>query len=161
MAAGKALDAMCGKNHMGCMPASALESLLRNIVQDEWGFKGAIISDSSEEKNSSGAFAVVAGLTEFDTMTKAYISGSGSLTPEKISSDATLFTAVREACHRNLYLFANTSLTNNLSSDTVVANQMTWYQITMIIITIVIAVLLAGAVAMQLIGKKTRQKVVK
>lgn len=161
MAAGKALDAMCGKNHMGCMPASALESLLRNIVQDEWGFKGAIISDSSEEKNSSGAFAVVAGLTEFDTMTKAYISGSGSLTPEKISSDATLFTAVREACHRNLYLFANTSLTNNLSSDTVVANQMTWYQITMIIITIVIAVLLAGAVAMQLIGKKTRQKEVK
>lgn len=161
MAAGEALDAMCGKNHMGCMPASALEGLLRNIVQDEWGFKGAIISDSSEEKNGSGAFAVVAGLTEFDTMSKDYISGSGSLTPEKISQDAVLFEAVREACHRNLYLFANTSLTNSLSSTTTVSQDMTWYQAAMISITVVLAVLLAGSICMQLLYRRKSKKEVK
>ncbi len=154
MAAGGALDAMCGKNHMGCLPASATAGLLQGIVEDEWGYRGAIISDSSEERNGSGAFSVIAGLTEFDTMSRDYITGSGSLAPEKIKNDAVLFEAMREACHRNLYLFANTSLINNLSSDTTISASMAWYQITMLAITGAIgAAALASFVLMIKTGK--------
>lgn len=152
MAAGGALDTMAGKNLLGCLPASATQGLLRGIVVDEWGFHGAVISDSSAETNGSGAFSVVAGLTEFDTMTKDYITGSGSLAPEKIAKDAVLFAAMREACHRNLYLFANTSLMNKLSGDTVIEAAMAWYQIAMIVITCVLAAATVGSFVMMISG---------
>lgn len=158
MAAGGALDAMCGKNLMGCMPASATAGLLQNIVQEEWGYRGAIISDSSAEKNGSGAFAVIAGLTEFDTMSRDYISGSGSLTPEKVGGDPTLFEAVREACHRNIYLFANTSLMNGLSSDTTITAAMAWYQVAMICVTSVVGAAALASFVMMILARNKQKR---
>ena len=160
MAAGGALDCMTAKNLMGLKPAAALSELLQNVVMDEWGFFGAIISDSSTETNGSGAYCVIAGLTQFDTMTKDYISGSGSLAPEKLAEDGKLFAATKEACHRNLYFLVNTSLVNGLSEDTIVESTMPWYQIAIIVIDVVFAVATVGGFIMMFLSNRKRKKAI-
>lgn len=101
---------------------------------------------------------MIAGLTEFDTMSRDYISGSGSLTPEKVGGDPTLFAAVREACHRNIYLFANTSLMNGLSSETTVTAAMAWYQTAMICVTSVVGACALASFVLMILARNKQKK---
>ena len=73
--------------------------------------------------------------------------------------DAVLFKAVREACHRNLYLWANTWLAASVSYGTKVKKSITWYQTTAISIMVVFGALTVASLVWQIvIDTKNKKK---
>lgn len=155
---GEAHCTMCSKNRLGCLYVGAFEGLMRNILIGEWNYHGTVIADSASDGYVNGPKSVLRGTTEFDTMTSDFSGDNGSLSPAIISHDGELFAAMKEACHRNLYLWANTWLVNGLGETTVVSKDMAWYQKMMIGLTAGFAVLTAGTLTFFLIEKGRKSK---
>ena len=126
LASGHANCTMIAKNRLGCKYIGAMPGLMLNILVDEWGYHGTVIADSASDGYVNGPTSIINGTTEFDTNTTEFTTGS--LSPQAIGSDSVLFKAVKEACHRNLYLWANTWLTATVEKGTKVHQEMRWYQ---------------------------------
>ena len=104
-------------NRIGCIWGSAHTGMLTGVMRGEWGNKGMYISDNTTTHSyTSGIDGVLASNTLFDAMMgKQYAQyvneGEG---------DPVVANALREACHYNLYVFANSSAMNGLTTDSVV-----------------------------------------
>lgn len=132
MAAGSAYDCMAGKNNYGCYPVSGFSGLLCDIIQGEWNYRGSVITDSSTERDGLGAYYVLNGLTQFDTDSKAaFTKDGGSFANENVINDRVLFEALKEAAHRVIYFWSNTSVAGSVDAETQVVIVTPWYQTTM------------------------------
>lgn len=160
LAAGKAKCTMIAKNRLGCKYIGALEGLMKDILVNEWGYHGVVIADSASDGYVNGPTSIINGTTEFDTNTKEFTTGS--LSPKAIGSDGVLFQAVKEACHRNLYLWANTWLTSSVKVGEAVKQELPWYQKATIALASVTGALavasIAGFVVVSLKDKKPAKK---
>ncbi len=143
---GKANCTMIAKNRLGCKYIGAMPGLMLNILVDEWGYHGTVIADSASDGYVNGPTSIINGTTEFDTNTTEFTTGS--LSPQAIGSDSVLFKAVKEACHRNLYLWANTWLTATVEKGTKVHQEMRWYQTLGISISAVTGALFAASLGL-------------
>ncbi|MFA6861579.1 MAG: glycoside hydrolase family 3 C-terminal domain-containing protein [Bacilli bacterium] len=128
LASGKANCTMCAKNRLGAEYIGAVSGLMKDILVGEWNYHGVVIADSASDGYVNGPTSLINGTTEFDTNTTEFVTGS--LSPDNLSSDAVLFKAVKEACHRNLYLWANTWLTAEVKQGEKVSSALPWYQVT-------------------------------
>ncbi|MBQ9148119.1 MAG: glycoside hydrolase family 3 C-terminal domain-containing protein [Oscillospiraceae bacterium] len=90
------------------------KGLMTGIMREEWGNNGMSITDNVLVNYCNGVDAVMAGgVSTFDAMLW-YITAQ---LPE-YENDPVIVTAMREACHHNLYAMANSSGMNGLGADT-------------------------------------------
>lgn len=73
---------------------------------------------------------------------------TGPATFYLLEADADLYAAVREACHRNLYVIANSAEMNGLTSNMRIVTVLTPYQKALIAAIVVFGVLFAGSAAL-------------
>lgn len=125
---------MTSMNRIGCTWGSAHKGMLTEVMRNEWGNKGMYISDNTTTHTyTSGIDGVLAGNTLFDAMMgKQY-----SQYVKEGNGDATVANALRNACHYNLYVFANSSAMNGLTSETVVVKTTPVWEIALWVVTIV------------------------
>lgn len=134
---------MTSMNRIGCTWASADAGLLRGVFRGEWNNKGMYISDNTTMHTyTSGIDGVLGGNTLFDAMSgkqhKQFLSNG--------KEDATVVQALREACHYNLYVLANSNAMNGLTTDSVVKISRPAWWIGLRVITVVFIGLFAWQV---------------
>lgn len=156
LAAGNANCTMCAKNRLGCVYIGAFSGLMQDILVDEWGYRGVVIADSASDGYVNGPTSILNGTTEFDTNTTEFTDGS--LSASAIGSDGVLFAAVKEACHRNLYLWANTWLAASVEYGVKVKEENRWYQNAMLGVTIGLGVITVGALAWLAVDEILKRK---
>ena len=99
---------MSSFNSIGTQWAGANESLLTEVLRNEWGFHGAVITDAMDplaDFYMDLNRGIRTGLTQGLSMT----GGEGLITD---TDDANTVIALRNAAHENLYAAANSNAMN-------------------------------------------------
>lgn len=115
---GAALGIMSSFSRVGATPCNGSVALLKNVLRDEWGFKGLI---STDMMNNAGYFrpemCVYAGVTMIadfssnETMEQVNETWP-YFTIDRIGKDQTLVNAAREDMKYQLYAFAHSAAQN-------------------------------------------------
>ena len=88
---------------------------MTNIMRGEWGNNGMSITDNVITPMVTGADGVLAGVTTYDAM----LPNINNELP-KYENDPVIVSAMREACHHNLYALVNSSAMNGIGPDTTI-----------------------------------------
>ncbi len=113
---GNAGGTMVAYTRWGTTWSGANRGLMTNIMREEWGSKGLTITDNVLTQYVNGVDGLMAGgVSCFDAMLW-YVT---SQLP-KYKNDPVIVTAMREACHHNLYAIANSQAMNKITADTVI-----------------------------------------
>ncbi len=106
---------MTAYNRLGTSWAGGNYNLVTNVLRNEWGCEGKVITDncgSGELSYMNAADGVLSGGSIFDAM----MSREDHF--EQYRDDAVVVNAMREAAHRNLYATANSLAMNGIGLDT-------------------------------------------
>ena len=119
------LGIMTSYNRIGAVPSSANVAVMVNILRDELGFKGYNVTDfTGISLVAAPKESVLAGTTAF--------CGFGATvdywTPDALSGDAQMLSAIREDMHYTLYALANSAALNGTNSTTHSEDQPTWWR---------------------------------
>lgn len=107
---------MVAYTRWGAVWSGGNKGLMNNILRQEWGKKGLIITDNVLTTYVNGADGVISGgVSTFDAMLP-YVTNQ---LPE-YKDDPVIVTAMKEACHQNLYSIANSAGMNGIGPDTVI-----------------------------------------
>jgi beta-glucosidase len=147
---GNAHAVMSSFNRAGCGWTSANKGLITNILRDEFGFDGFVLTDMAD----SNGTAYMSCLDGMMAGTDAWLSSGKNHTFTSYKSNAAVCNAMREAAHRILYTMCNYSATmNGYSNNTRMVRVYTWIEITLITLVTVFSVCTACAIAMYCISK--------
>ncbi len=145
---------MTAYTRWGATWSGSNKGLMTGIMREEWGKVGLNITDNVLTTYVNGVDGVMAGgVTTYDAMLW-YVT---SQLPE-YENDPVIVTAMREACHHNLYSIANSNGMNGMGPDTTI--EITELKIITIckVVAIVFGVLLAVGVVMWVFGKRKFKK---
>ena len=121
---GNAHAVMSAFNRIGTVWAGACTELLNNIMRNEWGFDGYCITDMAE---SNGDF-----MTYQDGIpngTDLYLGNTRDGGLSKYESNDTFKEAMRESCHRILYVVCNYSAAmNGINENTTIGAKNPWWK---------------------------------
>lgn len=115
---GNALGMMSSFSRVGATSCNGSTALLKNVLRDEWGFKGLI---STDMMNNAGYFRPEMCINGGVTMIADFSSGETMeqvnetwpyFTIDRISKDQTLVSAARENMKYQLYAFAHSAAQN-------------------------------------------------
>ena len=140
---------MTAYTRWGAVWSGGVKGLMTNIMRGEWGNNGMSITDNVITPMVTGADGVLAGTTTYDAM----LPNINNELPG-YENDPVIVTAMREACHHNLYALANSSAMNGIGPDTVIKAKQLPLVTTVTTAMIVCWVLFAGAVVLWVLGKK-------
>ena len=101
----------------------------------------------------TGADGVMAGTTTYDAMLP-YITNE----LPGYENDPVMVTAMREACHHNLYALANSSAMNGIGADTVIKSKELSLLTTVRAVMIVLWVLFVPGLVLWILGKNKWKK---
>jgi beta-glucosidase len=146
----KAKNVMTSLNRIGCKYVGACSNLQDVIMRGEWGFDGYTITDNALGKYQYGR-SIVFGTDKL--MLLPGNSRSSELNKTSLLDDSTLYKAVRQACHRILYVYVNSKAMNGVSSDVQIVAVTPWWKGTLIGIDIGLGILGAGFIALFAIVK--------
>ncbi|OUN06037.1 beta-glucosidase [Flavonifractor sp. An92] len=139
---------MSSFNYIGAVWAGACDELLNNVLRDEWGFRGFVLTDYFGNTTYMDADQAIRGGT--DCMLVAYDTPTNHVTD---TTSATSVLAMRQACKNILYTTVNSRA---YAEENLTGGGLQGWQVAAIAIDVVLgAVLVAGAV---LIAKKAKQK---
>ena len=124
---------MSAFNRVGCTHIAAHRGVMNGILRGEWGWKGFMMTDSVK---SAAYFlpkeCIMAGN---DMMLGGSNNGTvWNWSAETLASDPVLQNAVRESYHRKLFMYANSSLLNGMTSDSGSSGAVVWWVLTLRII---------------------------
>lgn len=147
---GKTTAIMSSYNRLGTIWAGGHRGLLTEILRNEWGFVGMVVTDYSERG--------------FDYMSADQaISAGGDLQMETVgkhpadTSSAPAVAAMRQACKNILYTVANSHAMNGASKDqAIVTETPSWVKVG-IAIDVVVGIALAAGVFL-IIRRVTKQR---
>ena len=91
-------------------------NLVTGIMKEEWGCNGLQITDNVLTQYVNGVDGVMAGTTTYDSMMAFYITDQLPL----YEDDPVVVSAMREACHQNLYAIAHSCGMNGVGANTTV-----------------------------------------
>ncbi len=131
---------MTSYNRVGLRTFSQHSVMQQDILRGEWGFKGVIISDAYQTYMHTRE-SLVAG-NDMWCLTWDY----NNINPVRDAingGDGYMLQALREANKHFYYAYANSHLTNGLSTDTVIVDVVNWWETMISAIIIVFAVLTA------------------
>ena len=109
---------MMAYTRWGAQWSGANEKLVRGILNEEWNCNGLQITDNVLNSMVNGIQGVLGGTTTYDSMLAFMITGKGGLAGYE--NDPVAVSAMREACHHNLYAIANSQAMNGIGEDTVI-----------------------------------------
>ena len=92
--------------------------LVTGILRNEWGCDGMVITDNVLTQYVNGPDGVLAGVSIYDAM-MSFVTD----TLPQYKNDPVIVTAMREACHHNLYAIANSCGMNGVGADTTIKVQ--------------------------------------
>lgn len=130
------------------------KNLMTGIMRNEWGNRGMSITDNVLVNYCNGVDALMAGgVTTFDAMLPFIVNQLPNY-----ENDPVIVTAMKEACHHNLYAMANSSGMNGVGKDTVVKAITPQILVILKIAAIVTGVLAVASVVLWIFGSKKLQK---
>lgn len=112
---GDANGVMMAYTRWGTQWSGGNKGLVTGIMRGEWGSLGKSITDNVLTTYVNGVDGVLAGTSYFDAMMPYVVN----LLP-KYEDDPVIVTAMREACHHNLYALANSSGMNGVGKNTTI-----------------------------------------
>ena len=144
---------MTAYTRWGAVWSGGVKGLMTNIMRGEWGNNGMSITDNVITPMVTGADGVLAGVTTYDAM----LPNINNELPG-YKNDPVIVSAMREACHHNLYALANSSAMNGIGKDTTIRVKelplVTGVRVAMIVMWL----LFAGCLVMWILGKKKWKK---
>ncbi len=138
---------MSAYNRIGTKWTGATYGLMTQILRNEWGFRGAVVSDYF---GGSAYMDTDEGLRAGNDMMLNTFA-DGSLTD---SSSATAVAAMRRGAHDVLYMVAHSSAMQGISSGVTIRYALAGWQKALIAGDVVVALLLAAGVAAVVKKKK-------
>lgn len=144
---------MTAYTRWGAVWSGGVKGLMTNIMRKEWGNNGMSITDNVITPMVTGADGVLAGTTTYDAM----LPNINNELPG-YKNDPVIVTAMRDACHHNLYALANSSAMNGIGPDTVIEVHELPLVTTVRTAMIVAWVLAAAMVVLWILGKKKWKK---
>ena len=112
---GDANGVMMAYTRWGTQWSGGNKNLVTGIMRGEWGSNGKSITDNVLTTYVNGVDGILAGTSYFDAM-MPYVT---QLLPQ-YEDDAVIVTAMREACHHNLYALVNSCGINGLGNNTTI-----------------------------------------
>ena len=109
---------MMAYTRWGVQWSGANAGLVKGIMNGEWNCNGLQITDNVLNSMVNGIDGVMGGTTTFDSMLAFKIVGDSGL--PQYENDAVAVSAMREACHHNLYAIANSQAMNGIGADTTI-----------------------------------------
>ena len=144
---------MTAYTRWGAVWSGGVKGLMTNIMRKEWGNNGMSITDNVITPMVTGADGVLAGTTTYDAM----LPNINNELPG-YENDPVIVSAMREACHHNLYALANSSAMNGIGPDTVIKAKELPLIGTVRTVMIILWVLFAATLALWILGKKKWKK---
>ncbi len=146
---GDANGVMTAYTRWGCIWSGGNKGLMTNIMRQEWGSQGMSITDNVLISYVNGVDGIMAGTSTYDAMLPLVVNQL----PE-YKDDPVIVTAMREACHHNLYALANSSGMNGVGPNTTVKALKLGLIDTTRILAIVLAVIFVAALIPWMRGKR-------
>lgn len=146
---GHAGGVMTAYTRWGAIWSGGNYNLMTNILRNEWGCNGKLITDNVLTQYVNGVDGIMAGVTIFDAM-MPFVT---NLLP-KYKNDPVVVSRMREACHYNLYAVANGNGMNNIGPDTVIKAHELGLLTKLRVIMIVALVIFAASLTMTILKKK-------
>ena len=143
---GGAKAVMSAFNFYGTEPAGASSEVLNNILRDEWGFRGFVLTDYYGVYGYQDADRMIRNGN--DCMLVAYDTETNHLTDQK---SATSVQAMRQACKNIMYTVVNSRAYDAENFET---GLLTW-QIAAIVIDVILA---AGLIVLEIVAIKKFKK---
>lgn len=143
---GGAKAVMSAFNSYGTEPAGASSAMLNNVLRDEWGFEGFVLTDYYGVYGYQDADRMIRNGN--DCMLVAYDTETNHVTDTK---SATSVQAMRQACKNIMYTVVNSRA---YDADNLQTGLMTW-QIAAIVIDVILA---AALIALEVIAVKKLKK---
>lgn len=112
---GNANGVMVAYTRWGTTWSGGNHGLMTKIMREEWGSNGMSITDNVLTTYVNGVDGILAGTTIFDAM-MPYVTNQ---LPE-YKNDPVIVTAMREACHHNLYAIAHSVGMNGVGENTTI-----------------------------------------
>ncbi len=107
---------MMAYTRWGTQWSGANAGLIKGIMNGEWGCNGLQITDNVLTTYVNGVDGVMGGTTAFDSMLAFYITDQ----LPNYEEDPVVVSALREACHHNLYAIAHSCGMNGVGADTTI-----------------------------------------
>ena len=148
-----AMGVMSSFNRIGGQWSGACDSLMKNVLRDEWGFLGTVITDY----NGFEYMNVEAGVSSGNDLMLA--NSSTLLSRFKDTSNPSTVKAMRQALKNIIYMHANSNTVNGLSDGTTIEYGMAPWRMIMYGVDAVLVIL--GAVLIILGVKKSKSSVIK
>jgi len=144
---------MTAYTRWGAVWSGGVKGLMTNILRKEWGNNGMSITDNVITPMVTGADGVLAGTTTYDAM----LPNINNELPG-YENDPVIVSAMREACHHNLYALVNSSAMNGMGPDTTVKRITPPLVITAVVLAVVFWILFAGCTVMWVLGSLKLKK---
>jgi len=146
---GNANGVMTAYTRWGAVWSGGVKNLMTNILRKEWGNNGMSITDNVITPMVTGVDGVLAGTTTYDAMLPNIVNELPDY-----ENDPVIVSAMREACHHNLYALANSSAMNGIGPNTVVKAHTIALRWITPLVAAVLWLLFAGALILWIRGKR-------
>ncbi len=161
MSGNTAQGVMTAFNRAGTSYSGACRNLLVNIVRNEWGYKGWLVTDMINGADYMNWRDIVAGGGGGCLTTSAYDTseiGAMSASKSAIQKDMTFQERMKEGIRYYLYQLVESNAMNGVSSTTEIVYIRTWYQNALLAATIVLGILTALFLVLSFIRPKQLKK---
>ncbi len=157
-----AMGVMTAYNRAGAVYVSAHKGLLQQIVRNEWGYKGWIVTDMAAAPNYmswlDSITAGTSGMLTTNTTTASGKFGSMDASKAKILKDTAFQQQMQLAMKSYLYSIARSNAMNGVTENTRVNYVLTWWQKAIIAAEVVTGVLACGFVVLDIADSKKKSK---
>lgn len=150
---GNANGVMIAYTRLGGVWSGGHYGLVTNILRNEWGCDGMIITDNVLTSYVNGVDGVLNGVSIFDAMLP-YVT---NLLP-KYEDDPVIVAAMKEASHHNLYAIANSVGMNGVGEDTTIVKTELKAIVVVRTIVIVSSIVFVGSLTMWMTKKQKFKK---
>ena len=140
-----ALCVMTSFNRLGTTWAGGDYNLLTNILRNEFGMKGIILTDFS---NSNNYMDVVQGVVAGGNAWDANDANKWPAKLKEYKDNATVCNAMRDASKHILYTVANSNAMNGVSENVQIVEVRAWWQTAILVLDVVFSVLAVGSAVM-------------
>lgn len=155
IAEGKAWSVMESLSRLGCKWSGEIYGLQTGILRDEWGMRGACLTDySGFSWYQDVCDGLMAGTDIWDS-TNATTQRNELL---KYENDPVIVTAARQATHRVLYMVVNSMAMNGFTSDMRIVSITPWWETALLALQITFGVLTVGCGTMLVVTIMKKKK---
>lgn len=151
----KAKNVMTSLNRIGCDWIGVSSAMQNDILRAEWGFDGYTLTDNALEPYMCGR-SIALGNDKL--MLLPGNDRSGELNKANLLADDVLFGAVRQACHRILYVFVNSKAMNGVSASTKIVSVTPWWKTALVNVDVIVGCLAALGVVGFIAGSGNKKK---